>query len=65
MVIIPKDTIFCAENIDINGYSFISCATIPKFFDKGFESITKKMCPNLPDKFDKFFSDENVEKPKD
>ena len=65
MVIIPKDTIFCAENIDPNGYTFISCATVPKFFYKGFELITKKMCPNLPEEFEKFFSAENVEIPKD
>ena len=64
-VVVPKGTIFSAENIDPSGYTFISCATVPKFHYKGFELITKAMCPNLPDKYDKFFSDENVEIPKD
>ena len=56
MVIVPKDTIFCAENINSNGYTFISCVTVPKFSSNGFELITKKMCPNLPKEFEKFYS---------
>ena len=35
MVIVPKDTIFCAENINSNGYTFISCVTVPKFSSNG------------------------------
>ena len=65
MVIVPKNTIFCAENIDNNGFTFISCVTVPKFSYKGFELITKKMCPNLPDKFSKFYAPENIEIPKE
>ena len=42
MVIVPKNTIYGAENIDPNGYTFISCATVPKFSPQGAESITKK-----------------------
>ena len=56
MIVIPKNTIFGAENIDTNGYTFISCITVPKFSPKGFEPITKKMYPNLSNKFEKFYS---------
>ena len=65
MVVVPKGTIFCAENVDCKGFTFISCITAPKFFYKGFELITKKMCPNLPSEYEKFYSPENVEIPKD
>ena len=51
MIVIPKNTIFGAENIDTNGYTFISCITVPKFSPKGFEPITKKIYPNLSNKF--------------
>ena len=56
IVVVPKNTIYGAENIDTNGYTFISCITVPKFSPKGFEPITKKIYPNLPDKFEKFYS---------
>ena len=56
MIAIPKNTIFGAENINTNGYTFISCISVPKFSPKGFEPITKKIYPNLPDKFEKFYS---------
>ena len=55
MVIVPKNTIYGAENIDPNGYTFISCVTVPKFSLQGAESITKKKCPNLPEKYEKFY----------
>ena len=56
IVVVPKNTIYDAENIDTNGYTFISCITVPKFSPKGFEPITKKIYPNLPEKFEKFYS---------
>ena len=56
MVVVPKNTIFGAENIDTNGYTFISCITVPKFSSEGYESITKEKCPNLLKKFEKFYS---------
>ena len=58
MVIVPKNTIYGAENIDPNGYTFISCITVPKFSPQGAESITKKKCPDLPEKYEKFYSTE-------
>ena len=39
MVAIPKGTIFAAENLDKNGYCFMSCATTPKFTYEGFRLV--------------------------
>ena len=47
IVVVPKNTIYGAENIDTNGYTFISCITVPKFSSKCFEPFTKKKYPNL------------------
>lgn len=41
MVVIPKGYPFAAENLDANGYSFVSCTTIPKFDYSGFKLLTK------------------------
>ena len=41
MVLIPKGCVFAAENLDPEGYTFISCATAPKFTYGGFELLTK------------------------
>ena len=41
MAVIPAGATFAAKNIDKNGYTFISCATTPKFSYKGFRLITK------------------------
>ena len=54
MAVIPAGAIFAAENIDKNGYTFISCATTPKFSYEGFRLITKaelkKRYPNASNK---------------
>ena len=42
MVLIPKGCIFAAENKDPKGYTFISCATAPKFCYDGFELLGKE-----------------------
>ena len=39
MVRIPKDAIFSAENLDPEGYTFVSCATTPKFRYEGFRLV--------------------------
>ena len=39
MVIIPQGTIFAAENIKDMGYTFVSCATFPKFSYSGFKLV--------------------------
>ncbi len=42
MVLIPKGCAFAAENLDPESYSFISCATAPKFSYKGFELLGRE-----------------------
>lgn len=39
MVIMPKGTIFAAENLLDIGYTFISCVTVPKFRYEGFRLV--------------------------
>ena len=58
MVIVPKNTIFGAENIDPKGYTFISCINVPRFMPQGYELITKKKCPGLTEKYEKFYAPE-------
>ena len=41
MVVIPAGAIFAAENLDKDGYTFISCVTTPRFDYKGFRLISK------------------------
>ena len=53
MVLLPKGAIFAAENIDKESYTFISCATIPKFSYEGFRLVLqdeiKKSFPDFPE----------------
>lgn len=53
IIVLPAGAIFAAENIDKNGYTFISCATTPRFDYKGFRLVTKselqKTYPGLPE----------------
>ena len=53
MILIPKGCAFAAENLDPDGYTFISCATSPKFSYDGFELLGRKdmlsICPELPE----------------
>ena len=39
MVAIPKGSIFAAENLDPEGFTFVSCATAPKFRYEGFRLV--------------------------
>lgn len=39
MVMIPAGAVFAAENTDPDGYTFVSCATSPKFHYDGFRLI--------------------------
>ena len=49
MVAIPAGTVFAAENLRPDGYSFASCATAPRFRYEGFELIDEaallSLCP--------------------
>ena len=51
MVLIPRGCAFAAENLDPGSYSFISCATAPKFSYEGFELLGREdmlaICPGL------------------
>ena len=51
MVLIPKGAIFGAENLKVDGYTFISCATTPKFMYEGFRLVNKQ---EIKDKFPKY-----------
>ena len=42
LVVIPAGAVFAAENLDKNDYTFISCATIPKFSYDGFKLISRQ-----------------------
>ena len=52
MVLIPKGSVFAAENLDTGSYTFISCATAPKFTYDGFELLKEddvlSIYPDLP-----------------
>lgn len=39
MVRIPKNAIFSAENLTPDGYTFVSCVTVPKFRYDGFRLV--------------------------
>ena len=39
MVRIPKNAVFSAENLSTDGYTFVSCVTVPKFRYEGFRLI--------------------------
>ncbi|MBQ7470435.1 MAG: cupin domain-containing protein [Pseudobutyrivibrio sp.] len=42
MVLIPKGAIFGAENLDADGFTFVSCATTPNFTYEGFRLVEKQ-----------------------
>ncbi|MCR5581918.1 MAG: cupin domain-containing protein [Pseudobutyrivibrio sp.] len=39
MVVIPKGAIFAAENLEADGFTFVSCATTPNFTYEGFRLV--------------------------
>ena len=42
MVVVPKGRVFGAENLDPEGYSFVSCMTAPKFSYDGFRLVSEE-----------------------
>lgn len=52
MVVLPARVIFAAENLDKNSFTFVSCATTPRFDYKYFRLVPrrelKKSYPDLP-----------------
>ena len=53
MVVFPAGSIFAAENIDKEDFTFVSCATTPHFKYQGFRLVSrselKKSYPQLPE----------------
>ena len=45
MIVIPKGCVFGAENLDPEGYSFVSCMTAPKFSYDGFRLVSEEEIP--------------------
>ena len=41
MIVIPKGCVFGAQNLDPEGYSFVSCMTTPKFSYDGFRLVSE------------------------
>ncbi len=51
--VIPKGCIFAAENLQPDGYTFISCVTVPHFRYEGFRLADKKeIRQKYPDLYD-------------
>ena len=42
MIVIPKGCVFGAQNLDPEGYSFVSCMTTPKFSYDGFRLVSEE-----------------------
>ena len=40
-VVIPKGSVFAAENLEADGFTFVSCITVPKFSESGYQLISK------------------------
>lgn len=40
MAVIPKGAVFGAVNLDDEGYTFVSCVTVPKFSYDGFRLVS-------------------------
>ena len=48
MAVIPAGAIFAAENVDPDGYAFLSCATTPAFRYEGFRLVSRAEIAALP-----------------
>ena len=53
MLAVPAGAAFASENIDKAGYTFVSCATAPRFTYEGFRLLSAKelrsLCPDRAD----------------
>ncbi len=62
MVVIPKGVIFAAENLDKEGYTFVSCATTPQFQYQGFKLVKEsEVTCDTKDISYLFMSDEEID----
>lgn len=48
MAVIPAGAVFAAENLDPDGYAFLSCATTPAFSYEGFRLVPRAEIAALP-----------------
>lgn len=48
MAVIPAGAVFAAENLEPDGYSFLSCATTPAFRYEGFRLIPRDELAAMP-----------------
>ena len=54
MAVIPKGCIFAAENLENDGYSFVSCVTTPGFDYDGFRLVGREeLSQQFPDEYDR------------
>ncbi len=62
MVVVPAGTVFAAENIDKTSWTFISCATTPRFKYEGFRLVPRRelesLYPALPEEILQFAYEE-------
>ncbi len=62
MVVIPKGVIFAAENLEKDGYTFVSCATTPQFQYQGFRLVKEsEVTCDIKDIQYLFMSDEQID----
>lgn len=41
MAVIPAGTVFAAENLEPDGFTFLSCVTTPQYVDRGFRLVSR------------------------
>lgn len=52
-VVIPKGCLFAAENLQSDGFTFVSCITVPKFAHAGYRLVDKnELRENYPDLYE-------------
>ncbi len=49
MVVVPRDSIFAAENLEEDDYTFVSCMTTPKFTYDGFRLVGRQELKDVID----------------
>ena len=54
MAVIPAGTVFAAENLETDGFTFISCVTTPQFTYQGFRLVSRE---ELTERFPGFSDD--------
>ena len=54
MVVIPKGRVFGAENLQSDGYTFVSCVTTPNFEYSGFRLIGEN---EIKDRFEEHYEE--------